>query len=248
MIKFFRHIRKRLLSENKTGKYFKYALGEIILVVFGIIIALQLNNWNEDQKKLKLKKTYVKALIADYSNDTLELKQLIQYNTIQLDSLTALRKFIHGSTASINDYIRLFEEFDVESNIVFEYNTNTYDVIIATGNIDLFDTQTIQMIMELKKSQDRALKRIEFLSKLYQDQLVQATQNFPIFSNYKMSSEAKALVWQPVDLNKVPLAIDGITGIKHYNIRNFISINEKISRCEPVISWVNGITQVWGDT
>ena len=53
MIKFFRKIRYNLLSENKTGKYFKYAIGEIILVVIGILIALSINNWNENQKKYK---------------------------------------------------------------------------------------------------------------------------------------------------------------------------------------------------
>lgn len=50
MIKFFRQIRKSLLMENKTGKYLKYAIGEIILVVIGILIALQINNWNEVRK------------------------------------------------------------------------------------------------------------------------------------------------------------------------------------------------------
>ncbi len=47
MIKFFRNIRKTLLTEGKTSKYFKYAIGEIVLVVIGILIALQINNWNE---------------------------------------------------------------------------------------------------------------------------------------------------------------------------------------------------------
>ena len=50
MIKFFRHIRQNLLMENKTGKYFKYAIGEIVLVVIGILIALSINNWNESRK------------------------------------------------------------------------------------------------------------------------------------------------------------------------------------------------------
>jgi hypothetical protein len=57
MIKFFRHIRQNLIMGNKTGKpalpagrYFKYAIGEIILVVIGILIALQINNWNELRK------------------------------------------------------------------------------------------------------------------------------------------------------------------------------------------------------
>lgn len=50
MIKFFRKIRKNLLTENKMSKYFFYAIGEIVLVVIGILIALQINNWNADQK------------------------------------------------------------------------------------------------------------------------------------------------------------------------------------------------------
>ena len=49
MIKFFRKIRLELMNQNKMGKYFKYAIGEIILVVIGILIALQINNWNEDK-------------------------------------------------------------------------------------------------------------------------------------------------------------------------------------------------------
>ena len=57
MIKFFRRIRFDLMEKNKTGKYFKYAIGEIVLVVIGILIALQINNWNEQRKinKIKLK-------------------------------------------------------------------------------------------------------------------------------------------------------------------------------------------------
>ncbi|MFT4533535.1 MAG: hypothetical protein ACI9P5_000885 [Saprospiraceae bacterium] len=51
MIKFFRKIRKNLLSEGKTGKYLKYAFGEIMLVVIGILFALQINNWNNNKNE-----------------------------------------------------------------------------------------------------------------------------------------------------------------------------------------------------
>ena len=50
MIKFFRKIRYQLLGEGKTGKYLKYAIGEIVLVVIGVLIALSINNWNEHKK------------------------------------------------------------------------------------------------------------------------------------------------------------------------------------------------------
>ncbi len=54
MIKFFRNIRQKSINENKTIKYLKYAIGEIILVVIGILIALQVNNWNEQRKENNL--------------------------------------------------------------------------------------------------------------------------------------------------------------------------------------------------
>ena len=65
MMKFFRKIRQNLLMENKTGKYLKYAIGEIVLVVIGILIALSINNWNEERK---LKSVEIKIL-QDLMND-----------------------------------------------------------------------------------------------------------------------------------------------------------------------------------
>ena len=69
MIKFFRRIRQNLLSEGKTGKYLKYAIGEIILVVIGILIAVQINNWNENQRlktqELKILLDFRESLDAD---------------------------------------------------------------------------------------------------------------------------------------------------------------------------------------
>jgi hypothetical protein len=59
MIKFFRKIRYDLMEKNKTGKYFKYAIGEIVLVVIGILIALQINNWNENNKDIEQERVYL---------------------------------------------------------------------------------------------------------------------------------------------------------------------------------------------
>ncbi|MDF0705773.1 DUF6090 family protein [Flagellimonas okinawensis] len=62
MIKFFRKIRQRLFMENRFTKYLLYALGEIILVVIGILIALQINNWNEHRKELQKELVIAKEL------------------------------------------------------------------------------------------------------------------------------------------------------------------------------------------
>jgi len=65
MIKFFRHIRQRLIRENRISKYLLYAIGEIILVVIGILIALQINNWNESRKESLLEDQLIDVLITD---------------------------------------------------------------------------------------------------------------------------------------------------------------------------------------
>ena len=70
MIKFFRNIRQNLLSEGKKGKYLKYAIGEIILVVIGILIALQINNWNENRKTRKLEA----QIYTELKNDLLQTR------------------------------------------------------------------------------------------------------------------------------------------------------------------------------
>ena len=65
MIKFFRKIRQNLFTEGKTVKYFKYAIGEVVLVVIGILIALQINNWNENNKDLLLERKVLNEIIID---------------------------------------------------------------------------------------------------------------------------------------------------------------------------------------
>jgi len=65
MIKFFRRIRRKLLLENNFSKYLIYAIGEIILVVIGILIALQVNNWNESKKEERIEQQLIELLITD---------------------------------------------------------------------------------------------------------------------------------------------------------------------------------------
>ena len=69
MIKFFRHIRKSLIQENNMGNYFKYALGEILLVVVGILIALQINTWNESKKAREFEVKMLNELKSTLNSD-----------------------------------------------------------------------------------------------------------------------------------------------------------------------------------
>ncbi|MCB0447937.1 MAG: hypothetical protein KDD03_10590 [Gelidibacter sp.] len=75
MIKFFRNIRKNLLAEGKTTKYFKYAIGEIILVVIGILIALQINTWNNNNEERNLEVKIMKEMRSNLKLDLVEIQE-----------------------------------------------------------------------------------------------------------------------------------------------------------------------------
>ncbi len=117
MIKFFRKIRQNLLMENKTGKYFKYAIGEIVLVVIGILIALGINNWNTHRLEENNITSYYKRIIVELDTETKNAKwrkkgldSLINKSKRALkiidsknkDSLNTLKKLL-GATATTWD-------------------------------------------------------------------------------------------------------------------------------------------------
>ncbi|QJP34652.1 hypothetical protein F0365_09730 [Nonlabens sp. Ci31] len=91
MIKFFRNIRKNLLNESKMTKYFKYAIGEIVLVVIGILIALQINNWNQNRLEMQEEQIGLNQFYKDFeANDSIIKKGVtfydkgLKFNTIIL--------------------------------------------------------------------------------------------------------------------------------------------------------------------
>lgn len=78
MLKFFRHIRQNTIMENKTSKYIKYALGEIVLVVIGILIALSINNWNETRKTKKFEQEILSLIDQNLQRDSVLLSVELQ--------------------------------------------------------------------------------------------------------------------------------------------------------------------------
>ena len=108
MIKFFRKIRQNLLSEGKTGKYFKYAIGEIVLVMIGILLALQVNNWNEERKNTSIRKSYLENLKVDLKKDLENLERLNTINTSAETEGFYLADFLDNNLVKV-DTLRLMK-------------------------------------------------------------------------------------------------------------------------------------------
>ena len=141
MIKFFRKIRQNLLMENKTSKYFKYAIGEIVLVVIGILIALQINNWNEDKKRKTLAHQYVNGLVRDLKQDTMSIKSNIQFHKELikgLDTLIALKKDNLKDPVVVSSFYLLYRKYCTTSS-TFGISESTLTQLKNTGDLALFD-------------------------------------------------------------------------------------------------------------
>ena len=94
MIKFFRKIRYDLMEKNKTGKYFKYAIGEIVLVVIGILIALQINNWNEGNKHQLRTENLILRLEKQISQNIEQAQKEKENIKSQVEQMTSLMLMI----------------------------------------------------------------------------------------------------------------------------------------------------------
>ncbi len=113
MLSFFRKIRHNLLMENKFGKYLKYAVGEIVLVVIGILIALQINNWNESRKLQVEINTYLNQKLVNLQEDQLRLLELIDF---RLNASIQVKKLldIGLNTADVFDVVKTTKLIFVE--------------------------------------------------------------------------------------------------------------------------------------
>lgn len=159
MIKFFRKIRKNLLTEGKTGKYFKYAFGEIFLVVIGILIALQVNNWNEERKDSIKEQQILSQLKEDYEANLLQLDQKISSRISIIQAGNEILKYIDQPTNIHNDSIAIklsvisgWSTFDPIQNDLF-----------ASGDIRLIKNGKLKRHLSNWSSDIIALQEVEVI-------------------------------------------------------------------------------------
>ncbi len=146
MIKFFRHLRRSLLMEHKTSQYLKYAIGEIVLVVIGILIALQINNWNEDRKLNQLEKTYLNRLVDETKKDILTFTNEIQRLEKNNEKIVNLSNVFKVESNSDSLLVRVTNEYMIYGTIypVFNPSTSTFEDLSSTGNISVITNTEIR--------------------------------------------------------------------------------------------------------
>jgi hypothetical protein len=130
------------MSENKTGRYFKYAIGEIILVVIGILIALQINNWNQGRKEAALEQRYLKNLVEELKKDSTAL----QANAIKLERQANTKNPLLDMLreGKENDSLKLY--FNLQWRPIYPYTPlkSTYEEMTNSSHLNIIKSDDIR--------------------------------------------------------------------------------------------------------
>ncbi len=159
MVKIFRNIRQKLAAENKVSAYLRYAIGEILLVVIGILIALQINNWNEHRKENAKIKTYLKSMLVDLNNDINRFDLMINnlnkhiranssvfrnknYQTLPIDSI------VQTISSYFNDYKIYDQTFQKIKNSGIADQLGSKELNDAINNYYTIDLYTFNLFID----------------------------------------------------------------------------------------------------
>ncbi len=165
MINFFRKIRKQLADDNKPLKYLRYGIGEIVLVVIGILIALQINNWNEGRKEALLESAILQQLQTEFKSNLKQLDEKIGSKEELMRSVLRLFKYIDQPDLRNKDSV----DFHLGRTIPF----TTFDPIVndlaSSGNLRLIKNDSLKQLLSFWTSDIKNVQEDEASWKDYRN-------------------------------------------------------------------------------
>jgi hypothetical protein len=171
MLRIFRNIRQKLAAENKVMAYLRYAIGEILLVVIGILIALQVNNWNENRKERLIEIKYLKNLKHDLQSDSTDL---VYYKNIRVGQANAARELIElAKTKNVSDVFKLDSLYTTVA-LWWEFvpNNNTFEELRSSGNLKLLRNDSIKnLLLDLNKENEDLVSSRNHMRREYENYL-----------------------------------------------------------------------------
>jgi hypothetical protein len=145
MINFFRKIRKKLADDNKPLKYMRYAIGEIVLVVIGILLALQVNNWNENRKERIKEKQILQSLLEDFKSNDASLDSVLIGISEQIDNWTIVLSLAGASNEELNDSIK---DRVVNTNFTFANIVDgTLSSVLTSDKLELIENSKLKKLL-----------------------------------------------------------------------------------------------------
>ncbi|MEM9000636.1 MAG: DUF6090 family protein [Bacteroidota bacterium] len=147
MIQFFRRIRKKLLSENKFKKYLLYAVGEIILVVIGILIALQVNNWNNEKNDREKEALLLKQIHRDFKSNKKQLDSIVLINKTKQRALTIFidELLARPDSSAIDTLLKYADDiFEIKT---FNPSNGAVQALISSSSFELIQNDALRDLL-----------------------------------------------------------------------------------------------------
>tara|TARA_R110002012_G_scaffold319389_4_gene539853 strand:+ start:12233 stop:12955 length:723 start_codon:yes stop_codon:yes gene_type:complete len=174
MVSAIRRIRKRLLEQNRFKRYIFYAVGEIFLVVIGILLALQINTWSKENHNIKLEK----ALLEDFKSDFIIQKELIyeqiDYEIGMMAQIDSVRQFMNPNFNKATLPQKLHE---LTARHTFKANRATFNNMITSGSVNLISNASLQNTIV------RYFQRLDYVESVVNNNLFMVDSNFGKFTS-----------------------------------------------------------------
>jgi hypothetical protein len=229
------------MEKNKTGKYFKYAIGEIVLVVIGILIAVSINNWNENRKEQTQLQTYYKQIISDFKEQKEYSKRII----IALDS----------SIMSYDKYKSLFETKNLSIDTIkyalnevqtvmpyLSFRFNTMETLQSTGDIKIIPENLRNKLITHKSNIDSWTTVNNGNLNIYLNGLLKYSEKGigGLTARLREQVEIKKAIRNEIKPIEAILAAESAFGVKYYTeirTRNFLKeVLKEIEEMENIIN------------
>lgn len=202
MIKFFRRIRQNMLNENKFSKYLLYAIGEIVLVVFGILIALSINNWQQDNYNRKLEKRYITDLTNNLKKDSTSLQNLYKEALRASNAKDSIMEYLNKQDYKL-DSLSAYFMYQWNPYKIFSPSTSTIDEMKSNGHLKIIRNEAIRkQIVDIYYIYELFIQDENLYRESTREIFMIAKANLINISDYS-NEEVKALLQEPKLANTI---------------------------------------------
>ncbi|MBC3760029.1 hypothetical protein H7U19_16575 [Hyunsoonleella sp. SJ7] len=237
MIKFFRKIRQNLLSENKFRKYLIYAIGEIILVVIGILIALQIGDLNEERKKQDKGKELKQALKIELKADLESLYLDLKYIEDELSTNISYSERLSKETSTLDTLVKIVRyEYIIGLNNVKELNKTTFKSLESTGTINLIGNELSKNVQEYYLYRDYTKEIFSINLGIYFNLLEPFMLKYPN-QTFALKGKLQDEYWKSQNLGTLNGMFNGLLTVRLHNLNvQKRYVNETIDRTKSLIN------------
>ncbi len=241
MIKFFRKIRQNMIKENKVSKYLLYAIGEIVLVVIGILIALYLNDLKDKNKEESLRNYYIQSINKELILDKTLIKKMIDSVQSSINIIDDQVSRIYSQSATIDTLVKIAQnEFLTEVSAI-SFHDNSLKSLISTGNLNLLPTDFSELLLEIDKTRSEQKEVRNALTSMYNDRINAYQMSYPRpYDDLPQDNLINRILWKEIDEKDFIGKFRGILFLKRYKERELIKdlkISEK--KTTLLINYIN---------